>query len=122
MMRTDRAGLRRLLVRLVPQDIAFLEVDDRLGDLGCVIGNALQISGCVDKPKPSIDPLRITNNFDLELLLDSAVIKVNLTIGSDDGCARATLDWVSASKLSRICERAESARFSKGCGIGNASG
>ena len=105
----------------MPQDITFLEVDDRLGDLGRVIGNALQISGGINKPKPSIDPLWITNDFDLELPLNGAVIKVNLTIGGDDNRARATLDCVSASKLSRICESAESARFSKGCGIGNAS-
>ena len=66
------------------QDLAFLQVDDRLGDLGCVVGDSFQISRCIDQPEPGVDPFWVTDNFEFELLQDRTVIKVHLIISVND--------------------------------------
>ena len=69
----------------VPEDLSLLEVDDRLGDLGGVVGDPLEVTRGVDQPKPGVDPLGIADDLLLELLLDGAVVAVDLLIGGDDG-------------------------------------
>ena len=64
---------------------ALLQVNDRLGNLGGMVGDALQVTRGVDQPKPRINPFRIANDLNLELLLDGAVVNVYLAIGRDDG-------------------------------------
>ena len=61
----------------MPEDLALLEVNDRLGNLGGVVGDALEVTRGVDQPKPRIDPFRIANDLSLELLLDGAVVAVD---------------------------------------------
>ena len=68
---------RRGIGRAVAEDLALLEVDDRLGDLGGVVGDPLEVPRGVDQAKPGIDPLGVADDLGLELLLDGAVVAVD---------------------------------------------
>ena len=63
--------------RPVPEDFSLLEVDHRLGDLGGVVGDPLEVARGVDQPQPGIDPFGIADDLGLELLLDGAVVAVD---------------------------------------------
>ena len=47
--------------RAVAEDLSLLEVDDRFGDLGGVVGDPLQVPRGVDQPKPGVDPIRVVD-------------------------------------------------------------
>ena len=46
----------------MPDDVAFLEIDYSLGDVGGVVGDAFEVSRGVDEPEPVVDALGVVLN------------------------------------------------------------
>jgi len=42
----------------VPDDLPLVEVDDRLGDAGGVVADALQVAGDLEEPEPGLPAVR----------------------------------------------------------------
>src|SRR5271166_3478953 len=69
----------------VTEDLAFLEIDDGLGDLGGVVGDALEVPCRVDEPQPRVDTLGMSDDLPLEQLEHVSIMAVDTFFGGNHG-------------------------------------
>src|SRR5208283_3125857 len=63
----------------------FLEIDDGLGDLGGVVGDALEVPCRVDEPQPRVDTLGMSDDLPLEQLEHVPIMAVDTFFGGNHG-------------------------------------
>ena len=75
----------RVAVEPVTEDLAFLEIDNVLGDLGSVICDALDVPRRIDEPKPCVDAFGMSDDLLLQQLEHGSVMAVDTLLGGNHG-------------------------------------
>ena len=78
----------RHLSAKVADDFPLFHVDDRLGDLGRVVGDPFEVARGVDQPEPSVEPVGVAADLVLELPQDDAVMAIDAAVADDDGAGQ----------------------------------
>jgi len=73
----------------VAKDLAFLQIDNGLSDLGGVVGDPLDVSRCVDQTEPRVDAFGMRDDVLLQQLEHRAVMAVYPSLGGHDGLSLA---------------------------------
>jgi hypothetical protein len=67
------------------QDLTLPEVDNSLSDLGCVVGDTLDVPCGINQPQPGVDAVGFCNDVLLEQLEDGAVMAIDPFLSGHDG-------------------------------------
>jgi len=108
----------------VAKDLAFLQIDNGLGDLGGVVGDSLDIPCCVNQTEPCVDTFGMRDDLLLQQLEHRAIVSVYPSLGGHDslGLADVGLDQ-GVKAVVNLVERFQSQVFQwlgdgEGLGIG----
>ena len=69
----------------MPDDVAFLQINDGLRDAGRVVGDALEISRRAHQLEPRLELAGVMAERFLELTAELAILAIDRAVAFDDG-------------------------------------